>query len=166
MSDKTSDAPAATEAADVDAGKQRSRNPTEEFLSIIGYVLGVSYPLFGISVLARGGYQICCSDKPGNAPWFDVVCALIYFAAAIGFFKRTRWAWKLSVVALSLEILFVVVIGTLSLFDVVGRNVWTLYGRDYGWIPTLQPLLGLLWLRRRQTRIDYGLLPADAAPST
>lgn len=143
---------------------QKDRNPTEEFLNVIGYVLGISYPLFGVSVLARGIVQTWFHVKPENAAWLDLVCAVIYFAAAVGFFLRTRWAWRLSVGALALEIGFCLVVGTLSVFGLVGKNVWTLYGIQYGFIPTIQPILGLMWLRRRRTRIDYGLIEADPEP--
>lgn len=153
--------PPGTDAATSPAAGRRNkaeRNPTEEFLNVIGYVLGISYPLFGVSVLARGIVQTWFHYRPENAAWLDLVCAVIYFAAAVGFFLRSRWAWKLSVVALSLEIGFCLVVGTLSIFGLVGTNVWTLYGIQYGFIPTIQPILGLLWLRRTRTRIDYGLI--------
>ena len=46
----------------------------------------------------------------------------------------------------------VLAVGTLSLADPAAfpdETVWSAYGRGYGFIPLVLPVLGLLWLRRR-----------------
>jgi hypothetical protein len=49
------------------------------------------------------------------------------------------------------ELVGVLVIGTLSLVDTQAfpdATVWSGYGRGYGFVPLVLPVLGLWWLRR------------------
>jgi hypothetical protein len=57
------------------------------------------------------------------------------------------------------ELAMVIVIGTLSLIvpETIGRTVWGRFGADYGYLPLIQPLLGLAWLYNRETREAYGI---------
>ena len=53
----------------------------------------------------------------------------------------------------SFELAGVIIVGTLSLFDsraFPDATVWSVYGRGYGFIPLVLPMIGLYWLR--QTR--------------
>lgn len=130
-------------------------------LSIIGYILGISYPLLALSTGARGLYQYCCRADLTNkmGPLLSVFTAVLYVLAAVGFFKRTpRW-WRISVGALSIELLFVLVIGTLSYImpDLIGNTAWRHFGQDYGFFPLVQPLLGLIYLLWKPTRRAFGL---------
>jgi hypothetical protein len=59
-----------------------------------------------------------------------------------------------------LELAGVVVVGTLSLVErdwFPDASVWSDYGRGYGWVPTVLPIAGLLWLHRAAP-------PADGHP--
>jgi hypothetical protein len=69
-----------------------------------------------------------------------------------------------SVVALSLEMILVLLVGTLSIIytDVIGRTVWRYYGIDYAFFPLIQPILGLLWLFHPKTMAAYGIRSAGA----
>ena len=52
-----------------------------------------------------------------------------------------------------MELVGVLVVGALSVFDAVNfphETVWSLFGRGYGFIPLLLPILGLIWLYRRR----------------
>ena len=49
------------------------------------------------------------------------------------------------------ELVGVLVVGTLSVFDAgdfPDDTVWSWFGRGYGFIPLVLPLVGLWWLRR------------------
>ena len=55
-------------------------------------------------------------------------------------------------VAMTIELVGVLVVGTLSLVDPAAfpdETVWSGYGRGYLFIPLVLPVLGLLVLRRR-----------------
>lgn len=133
-------------------------------LSLIGYILGISYPLLALSTGARGLYQLFLKEGVTNklAPLLTTVSAALYLVAAIGFFVRKSWAWRLSVTALSIEFIGVMVVGVLSVImpDVIGHTAWSYFGRDYGFFPLIQPLLGLAWLLWRPTREAYGVSTA------
>ena len=131
------------------------------FASITGAILGISYPVLAISTGARALYQLLLKEGVTNylGPALTGVAALLYLIAAIGFARRRRWAWKLSVAALTLETIFTIVVGTLSLVipDVIGNTAWRHFGADYAFFPLIQPLLGLGWLMHPETRRAYGI---------
>jgi hypothetical protein len=93
------------------------------------------------------------------------VAAVLYLTATIGFARRRKWAWQLSVGALSIETIFTIVVGTLSFVipDVIGGTAWRHFGADYAFFPLIQPLLGLGWLLHAQTRRAYGIGQRSAA---
>lgn len=129
-------------------------------MTAVGYILGITYPLLALSTGVRGAYQLLFRDDlPWLAPALTTFSALLYLVAAVGFFKRTRRAWRVSVTALSIEAIGVLTVGTLSIVlpDLIGHTAWSYFGRDYGFFPLIQPLLGLAWLLYRPTRVAYGI---------
>ena len=51
-----------------------------------------------------------------------------------------------------MELVGVLAVGTWSLTDRAAfpdATVWSAYGRGYGFVPLVLPVLGLLWLRHR-----------------
>ncbi len=130
-----------------------------EFLRIVGYILGVSYPLLALSTGARSVFQLFLRDDLVSLlpPLLSAFAAVCYMLAAIGFFLKRRWAWRLSVTMLCLETVMVVVIGTLSFAmpHVIGHTVWRHFGVDYGFFPLLQPILGLIYLFWPETKRAY-----------
>lgn len=150
------------------------------FVQAAGVILAVSYPVLAISTGFRAGFQLIEGD-PTNAPWLTLLGAFLYTLATIGFAKQPRpgrprrpartwlgrwWrsipaqtGWKISAYVLIFETALTVVVGTLSYThpDLFGRNVWEFFGRDYGYFPLVQPLLGLLWLYGPQTLRAYGI---------
>ena len=154
MTNNTDDSQSTAPAAEPRDLKTRS-------ISLIGYILGISYPLLALSTGARGLYQLFLRDDLAKlGPALSVVTALLYLVAAIGFFKRTpRW-WRISVGALTVETLFVLVVGTLSFVfpDILGHTAWRHFGQDYGFFPLFQPLLGLIYLLWKPTRVAFGVI--------
>ena len=86
-----------------------------------------------------------------------MVAALFYLLATLGFLIQRPWSWYLAVGFLAFETLGVVGVGTLSLLQpaALGHTAWTLYGQDYGFLPLLQPVLGLWWLLAPANRAGY-----------
>jgi uncharacterized BrkB/YihY/UPF0761 family membrane protein len=77
----------------------------------------------------------------------------VYVIATVSLAKPGRTWFKVSVAAVLVELVGVLVVGALSVFDAVQfphETVWSLFGRGYAFIPLLLPILGLAWLYRRR----------------
>ena len=141
-------APAGAAAADAAAAPANTRNTGP------GRLLIAVYAVFAISATARAGYQIL--TKFSEAPLaylLSAFAAVVYVVATVSLAKPGRTAFKVSVVAVLVELVGVLVVGALSVFDSVNfphETVWSLFGRGYGFIPLLLPILGLIWLYRRR----------------
>lgn len=119
-----------------------------------GRLLIAVYAVFAISATARAGYQIL--TKFSEAPLaylLSAFAAAVYIVATVSLAKPGRTWFKISLAAVLVELIGVLVVGALSLFDAVNfphETVWSLFGRGYGFIPLLLPVLGLIWLYRRR----------------
>lgn len=119
-----------------------------------GRLLIAVYAVFALSATARAGYQIL--TKFSEAPLaylLSAFAAVVYIVATVSLAKAGRTWFKVSVTAVLVELIGVLVVGALSLFDAVNfphETVWSLFGRGYGFIPLLLPILGLIWLYRRR----------------
>jgi len=119
-----------------------------------GRLLIAVYAVFAISASARAGYQIL--TKFSEAPLaylLSAFAAVVYVVATVSLAKAGSTWFKISVAAVLVELLGVLVVGALSLFDPVAfphETVWSLFGRGYAFIPLLLPILGLVWLYRRR----------------
>lgn len=147
MKNQNSAAPAKGAAANA-TGAKNSRNTGP------GRLLIAVYAVFAISATARAGYQIL--TKFSEAPLaylLSAFAALVYVVATVSLAKPGSTWFKVSVAAVLVELVGVLVVGALSVFDSVQfphETVWSLFGRGYGFIPLLLPILGLVWLYRRR----------------
>ena len=123
-----------------------------------GTILAISYPLLALSTGVRAIYQFFSIG--GLGPALSGLAALCYLTATIGFARRARWAWQLSLAVLAFETAMTLLNGTLSFVypELIGRTVWRHFGADYGYFPLFQPIIGLIWLVWPETRRAYGLL--------
>ncbi len=115
----------------------------------LGRTLTAGYALFAAAATGRSAVQL--ATAAGKAPLaytLSALAALIYLVAtaclAIGDPARV-----VAIVACSIELVGVMVVGTLSyvateLFP--DRTVWSHFGEGYGYLPLALPLLGLWWL--------------------
>lgn len=133
-----------------------------QLVFVSGAILAVSYPLLALSTGVRALYQ--SFSIGGVGPVLSGVAALCYLTATVGFAKRQRWAWQLSLVVLAFETAMTLIVGTLSFThpELIGRTVWRHFGADYGYFPLFQPIIGLLWLLWPETRRAYGLLGQES----
>jgi hypothetical protein len=136
------------------AGADTAAPPTDTRNTGPGRLLIAVYAVFAISATARAGYQIL--TKFSEAPLaysLSALAAVVYVVATVSLAKAGRTWFKVSVVAVLLELIGVLVVGSLSIFDSVNfphETVWSLFGRGYAFIPLLLPILGLTWLYRRR----------------
>jgi hypothetical protein len=128
-----------------------------------GRALVAVYGVFALAATARAAFQI--STKLAEAPvayLLSAFSAVVYVVATIALARGTgRWrtvAW----VTVTVELLGVLTVGILSSADAAAfpdETVWSGFGRGYGYVPLVLPVLGLLWLWRTRPR------PAPSGPA-
>ena len=148
------------------ASAPETTGPTPRIGSGVGRVLVAVYAILAIAATGRSVFQII--DRFGEAPVAFVLSALagvIYLVATVALAARLR---TLALITISIELIGVLVVGTLSLFapallgldslDPFGREstVWSAYGAGYLLVPLVLPVLGLLYLRRGVARPAKG----------
>jgi hypothetical protein len=117
-----------------------------------GRLLVAVYALFALAAGSRAAVQL--STKFDDAPLayvLSALAALVYLLATLALARRgPRWR-RIAFLTCSFELVGVLAVGTLSLFDRAAfpdATVWSVYGRGYLFIPLVLPLIGLYWLRR------------------
>jgi hypothetical protein len=117
-----------------------------------GIVLISVYAIFALAAGARSTYQVLTRFEDAPLAYsLSALAAAVYIVATFGLASGGRGARRLALLACSIELAGVVVIGTLSvLFPAAfpDQTVWSGYGSGYGFVPLVLPVLGLLWLRR------------------
>jgi cytochrome bd-type quinol oxidase subunit 2 len=115
-----------------------------------GRVLIAVYGIFALAATARASVQLL--TKFHQAPLAYLLSALsglIYIVATITLARGTRASRRLALIAIIIELVGVLTIGTLSLVmpEAFPRaTVWSIYGIGYGFVPLVLPILGLAWL--------------------
>ncbi|WP_369257487.1 hypothetical protein [Geodermatophilus amargosae] len=118
-----------------------------------GRVLVGVYAVFALAAGARATIQV--ATKFSEAPvayLLSALAAVVYVVATVGLARGGRGGRRTAVVACSIELAGVLVVGTLSLLDRAAfpdETVWSAFGRGYGFVPLVLPVLGLLWLRHQ-----------------
>jgi len=118
-----------------------------------GRVLVAVYGIFALAAGARAAVQLSTRfDEAPLAYLLSAFAAVVYVLATIGLVRGGRWGRRLALVAITVELVGVLVVGTLSLADpgaFPDETVWSAYGRGYFFVPLVLPVLGLLLLRSR-----------------
>jgi hypothetical protein len=119
-------------------------------------LLVLVYGIFALSATARAAVQI--ATKFHEAPLayvLSALAALVYICATVGLARSGPGARRLATVAVTVELIGVLVVGTISVArpdDFPDATVWSGYGEGYGFVPLVLPVLGLLWLRHTRER--------------
>ncbi len=122
-----------------------------------GRVLIAVYGIFALSATARAAVQIAA--RFGEAPVAYLLSAfsgIVYILATVGLAGRRPWSRRLAWTAVLIELVGVLAVGTFTIFDsgaFPDDTVWSAYGRGYGFIPLVLPLIGLWWLRRTRASV-------------
>jgi hypothetical protein len=127
-----------------------------------GRVLVAVYGLLALAATGRSVLQI--SEYFSRAPVayvLSAVAAVIYIIATIGLARGDRTSVRLATVALTIELVGVLVVGVIS-YAVPSafpdKTVWSHFGSGYGFVPLLLPLVGLWWIRHT-TRASEAVAP-------
>jgi hypothetical protein len=122
----------------------------------LGRVLLFVYGIFALSASARATVQI--ATKFSEAPLaylLSALAAVIYIAATVGLAIGGRRGRLIALISCSIELVGVLVVGTLSIGDKQAfpdATVWSGYGSGYGYVPLVLPMVGLWWLWRHRAR--------------
>jgi cytochrome bd-type quinol oxidase subunit 2 len=116
-----------------------------------GRVLVALYGVFALAAGARATVQLATrfADAP-LAYLLSALAAVVYVVATVGLVRGGRAGRRTALVAITVELVGVLVVGTLSLADPAAfpdETVWSAYGRGYFFVPLVLPVLGLLLLR-------------------
>jgi hypothetical protein len=134
------------------AGKPAAEDP-DAVAAGPGRVLVALYGIFALAAGARAAVQLSTQFTEAPVAYvLSAVAAVIYLVAMIALARGGRTGRRTAVVACSVELAGVLVVGTLSLTDRAAfpdSTVWSGYGSGYGFVPLVLPVLGLLWLRHK-----------------
>ena len=116
-----------------------------------GRVLVALYGVFALAAGARATVQLATrfEDAP-LAYLLSAFAAVVYVVATVGLVRGGRAGRRTALGAITVELVGVLVVGTLSLADPAAfpdETVWSAYGRGYFFVPLVLPVLGLLLLR-------------------
>ena len=143
--------------------------PAEKGTSGPGRVLVAVYGTFALAAGARAAVQLATrfSEAP-VAYLLSAVAAVVYVVATVGLARGPRGR-RLALTAITVELVGVLVVGTLSLADPAAfpdETVWSAYGRGYYFVPLVLPVLGLLQLRRSRGTADQKSPPPKSPPKS
>ncbi|HEV7624181.1 MAG TPA: hypothetical protein VGO26_08600 [Amnibacterium sp.] len=139
-------------------GSSATTRPARPKTSGPGRTLIVFYFIMTIAALARSLFEIVAHF--GTAPFaylLSLFAGVVYLVATIALITPGRAAYRIAAIAISIELVGVLVVGTISvvdtgLFPFSGdrSTVWAYYGLEYLLIPLALPVLGLLFLRSQR----------------
>jgi hypothetical protein len=132
-----------------------------------GRLLITVYAIFVIAATARSAVQIVTRfERAPLAYLLSAGAAAVYIVATVSLARGSRTFRKIAIISCLIELLGVLVVGTASLIvphAFPDATVWSLYGRGYGFVPLVLPVLGLLWIqttapkhRRQTSRVERG----------
>jgi hypothetical protein len=118
-----------------------------------GRVLVALYGFFALAAGARAGVQLATDFAAAPVAYLlSAFAAAVYLVATVGLARGGAGGRRIATVACSIELAGVLAVGTLSLTDRAAfpdASVWSVYGKGYGFVPLVLPVLGLLWLRHK-----------------
>ena len=132
----------------------------------LGRVLVIVYAILAIAATGRSVFQLIDDfEKAPIAYSLSALAAVIYLVATVALVAPGSIWYRVAVITISFELIGVLVVGTLSIFDPVlfpAKTVWSFYGRGYAFVPLVLPILGLIWLRlqRPVTSDTHGAVDA------
>jgi hypothetical protein len=120
-------------------------------ISGLGRVLVAVYGVLALAATGRSLVQIVeAFDEAPLAYTLSAVSAVVYILATVALVYSGSRAWyAVAWVAISFELLGVLVVGTYSVFrpDLFpDETVWSWFGAGYVFVPLFLPFVGIWWL--------------------
>jgi hypothetical protein len=117
-----------------------------------GRALVAIYGVFALAACSRAGVQLATRYHEAPLAYLlSAVAGVVYVVATITLARGTQASRRLALVAILIELVGVLSVGTASLVDPGAfprATVWSLYGIGYGFVPLVLPFAGLAWLWR------------------
>src|SRR3954462_12493210 len=133
-----------------------------------GRVLGAGYGTVALAAGARAAVQLSTKFAEASVAYLlSAFAAVVYIVATVGLVRGGRGGRRLATVAISVEVVGALVVGTLSLAARAAfpdETVWSAYGRGYGFVPLVLPVLGLLLLRAQEDRAEQDRATQKSPP--
>jgi hypothetical protein len=137
--------PSADPAPETPGGPRRTNSGA-------GRALIAVYGLFALAATARAAVQIATQFAEAPLAYLlSAAAAAVYILATITLARGTPRSRRVALVAVTIELVGVLSVGTLSVADSEAfprATVWSVYGIGYGFVPLVLPILGLIWLYR------------------
>ena len=123
-----------------------------------GRTLIVFYFIMTIAALARSVFEIVSHFSVAPLAYLlSLFAGIVYLIATIALITPGRRAFRIAQVAITIELVGVLVVGALSVIDLSlfpfsgdRSTVWAYFGLEYLLIPLALPILGLLFLRSQR----------------
>jgi len=113
------------------------------------------YGVLAFAATGRATYELIAKfDKAPLAYSLSALSAIIYIVATVALAKHTVSSRRVALFTIAFELIGVLVVGTISIFDSTvfpHSTVWSWYGMSYGWFPLIMPVVGLVWLRKQRS---------------
>jgi len=123
----------------------------------IGVVLVAIYGILALAATGRSAVQILRDFSEAPVAYsLSALAAVVYILATVSLVAPGRRWTRIAWLTISFELLFVLVVGTLSVVDAElfpRDTVWSYYGMGYLFFPLITPVLGILWLRKNRPSI-------------
>lgn len=134
------------------AEPDRSAPAPNDLASGWGRALVFVYGIFAVAATGRSAVQLGMdADRAPLAYSLSLLAAVIYLVATTCLLLGGRTGWRVAAIAVSVELLGVLSVGTLS-YVATGlfpdRTVWSHFGQGYAFLPLVLPFAGLAWLHR------------------
>jgi hypothetical protein len=117
-----------------------------------GRVLVAVYAVFALSAIGRSSVQLLSKAEEAPVPYaLSALAAVVYLAATLGLAEAVPRARQVAWVAVVVELVGVVTVGTVSVLRpewFPDATVWSGFGQGYGYLPLVLPVLGVAWLLR------------------
>jgi hypothetical protein len=115
-----------------------------------------AYGILAFAAVGRSSYELVAKfDEAPVAYLLSAFAAVVYCVAVWGIARADRLAVRVARISCTFELIGVLVVGTLTTIDSSAfptGTVWSLYGRDYGWLPLVMPVLALWWLSKQHPK--------------
>jgi hypothetical protein len=128
-----------------------------------GRLLVAVYGLLALAATGRSVLQIL--EYFHRAPvsyLLSALAAVIYIVATVGLARGGRTSVRVAAVAVSIELVGVLVVGALSYAmpqAFPDKTVWSHFGQGYGYVPLVLPFLGLWWIWRHRALVSGSPVP-------
>jgi hypothetical protein len=120
----------------------------------LGRVLLFVYGVFALSASARALVQIITNFSEAPLAYLlSALAGVVYIAATVGLAIGGSRGRRIALTSCTVELLGVLIVGTLSVADAVAfpdDTVWSRYGSGYGYVPLVLPFIGLWWVWRHR----------------